>query len=218
MIGGIAMFKLRSLQHWTEGHLHTLAHEKRVARVALELFDLLIVTHGLGVEHRRLLRMGAVVHDVGRCRGENNHAARGATMILQDRSLPLTPPERRLVAYLTQYHRGAVPALGEDGILVRGDGRAAALRMLALLRVADALDCRSLPSPAVRLRLRADRLCVECEVPDGVSVGKARRAFDKPKKFRLAEQLLNCRVLVKLRRAPTGRPQAQRPQGQLVGV
>ena len=197
---GIRTFKLHRLQTWVDSHLGSIVHEKRVARLALELFDLTRAQHGLTLEHRRILRMACLVHDVGRCKGDKNHEIRGAEMLLRDRALPLTPPERRVVAYLTRYHRGDVPDLGDDEILSRGDGRAASLRLLALLCAADALDCRSLPSPDLQLALHGDQLHIRCTVGSDVSITRARRAYLREKKFRLVERVLGCRVSIKLRR------------------
>lgn len=199
-INGINRFKMKSVRRWSEKRLGTLRHELRVARLASSLFELTRPFHELTSEHHRLLRLASILHDVGRCRGERNHARRGAAMLLRDRHLPLTPPERRILAYLTRYHRGPVPSVGDDGILIRGDGRAHAWRLLALLRVADALDCRSLPAPGVTFQLRADVLRTTCVLPDGVSTDRARDAFDKRKKFKLAERALGLRVSVKIKR------------------
>ena len=61
-----------------------------------------------------LLVLAALVHDVGRAFGEDNHARVGAEIILENEKLTAT--ERRRLAYLTRYHRGRVPEAGEEEI------------------------------------------------------------------------------------------------------
>src|SRR5207237_257997 len=122
-----------------------------------------------------------------------------------DPFLPLTPTERRHLAYLTLYHKGTVPAAGRDAVLGRGDGADRLRRVLALLRAADALDSRSLQSPRLVFALvsarpavrgnaarREPRLRVTCYLTEDCA--KARRVYRRRKKFRLLEELLGCRV------------------------
>src|SRR5687768_4927228 len=111
-----------AVERWVARHLNgTVRHERRVAAIASQLFDLTRNLHGLSLAERRLLRLGALVHDVGRCVSKQDHPAEGACMLLDDTTLPLTPVERRALAYLTQYHRGQVPTARGDAILRRGD-------------------------------------------------------------------------------------------------
>jgi hypothetical protein len=180
------------------------------------LFDLTASLHGLAsLADRRLLQFAALVHDVGRCEGKEAHPASGAAMVLSDESLPLTAAERRAVAYLTLYHRGAVPAAGADDVLHHdADDAERLIKLLALLRAADALDSRSLESPQLVFALvpgpaRAGtgagartgerarpRLRVTCYLQ--TDSAKARRVYERRKKFRLLEDVLGCRVEVEI--------------------
>jgi exopolyphosphatase/guanosine-5'-triphosphate,3'-diphosphate pyrophosphatase len=124
----------RLLCQWVRNHLGRTAHERRVARTCSALFDILRPLHHLPARERRLLRLAALVHDVGRALDDDEHPTLGADMVLQD--LPLAMPCSRLrrLAYLTRYHRGAVPELGRDEILRPGDRRSATRLLLAILR------------------------------------------------------------------------------------
>src|SRR4051794_11717300 len=90
-----------AVRDWVRRRLGSVAHELRVARVAKMIFSLTRQWHGLGATECRLLGLGALAHDVGRCMGEKRHARNGAEMVLADRWLPLGEVERRRVAYLT---------------------------------------------------------------------------------------------------------------------
>src|SRR4051794_23911798 len=86
------------------------SHERRVASIALRLFDLLGQQHGLGPDYRQVLRIAALLHDAAKPHGTRGHHIRGAEMILADADLRLSAWERRASAFLVRYHRGAVPA------------------------------------------------------------------------------------------------------------
>src|SRR6476620_390194 len=93
-----------AVERWVVRRLGSTDHERRVAAVAATLFDLAAPVHALDDSDRRLAQLAALVHDVGRCEGEEDHPADGAAMILAATSLPLTDVQRRQLAYLTLYH------------------------------------------------------------------------------------------------------------------
>jgi exopolyphosphatase/guanosine-5'-triphosphate,3'-diphosphate pyrophosphatase len=189
--------QLHDIHRWVRHRLGDTRHEQRVTAIAARLFDLTAPLHGLGRRHRRLLKLGALLHDVGRRDGAADHHRRGARMILRGRGLWLTESQRSAAAFLARYHRGRLPYWGEDPSEVKNKSRRQMLMLLGLLRAADALDYRALTPPTLTMRLRGDRLSIACHTdtdPD-----KARRAFDRRKKFRLLERLLNLRVRVQIR-------------------
>jgi exopolyphosphatase/guanosine-5'-triphosphate,3'-diphosphate pyrophosphatase len=168
-----------------------------VAQLARTLFDLAAPMHHLAAADRRLLRLAAVVHDVGRCNGADGHAADGARLLLADMWLPLSAAERRALAYLTRYHRGAVPKLGEDDVLRPGDDHRRLRVMLALLRAADALDSRAVPTPRLVFALRGRRLHAGVYLAEDSA--KARKVYGRRKKLKLLEAVLGCHVDVEIR-------------------
>ena len=180
------------LERWVKRHLGVIDHERRVAEIASKLFDLTWPLHGLCGDDRRLLCLGAIVHDVGRAIDDDLHPQEGARMILEDDELPLDDPQRRALAYLTRYHRGKVPPHGCDDILRRHDDADSLRTMLALLRAADALDSRSIESPQLMFELVGRRLNIACILTEDTA--KARRVYTRRKKFKLLEELLDCRV------------------------
>lgn len=183
-------------ERWAQRRLGRIGHERRVAAIASTLFDLTRELHELSASHRRLLRLGAIVHDVGRSVEDRRHPAIGAEMLMEDSHLPITNQDRRRLAYLTRYHRGAVPEVGYDGILRDGDAKKTMRRILALLRAADTLDNRNLTPPRIVMSLKGRKLNVTCFIEDDCN--KSRRAFSKRKKFRLLEDILDCKVDVQI--------------------
>ena len=187
-----------AVEKWVRRRLGQTLHEVRVAEIAGTVFDLTAPLHSLDRAGARLLRLASLVHDVGRSVDDAEHPAHGAAMILSDETLPLSTAERRALAYLTLYHRGAVPELGDDDVLHPEDDHGRLLKLLALLRCADGLDSRSLESPRLVFALIAGEgslrpaLRVTCYLQS--ESDKARRSYQRRKKFRLLEEVLDCRV------------------------
>jgi exopolyphosphatase/pppGpp-phosphohydrolase len=196
---GRAAPKTRLVARWAMFRLGRIEHEARVARLAVRLLDITENLHDLSLHHRRLLRLAALVHDVGRSKDDEDHPAVGARMIRQSVELPLKKSDRRALAYLTMFHRGSAPPLGQDGILKRRDDRPTLRLILGFLRAADALDCRWLAAPRITLHRRGRRLRVVVHLRDNSE--KARRAFNRRKKFKLLEEMLDCRVELEIRHA-----------------
>lgn len=182
----------RAVEKWVHGQLGTIRHEQRVSEVAQKLFDLTWPLHGLGRRERRLLRLAALVHDVGRAIDDRTHPKQGARMVLEADHLPLSRFERRALAYFTRRHRGDVPEPGSDKYLDADDDGRTLLTVLGLLRAADALDGRSLESPRLVFALLGRELRISCYLDSDCL--KARKVYSRRKKFRLLEQLLGLRV------------------------
>jgi exopolyphosphatase/pppGpp-phosphohydrolase len=184
---------------WTRRRLGSLRHERRVLAAADAIFRLLQPLHRLEEADRRLLRLAAIVHDVGRCVNAATHAQVGAGILLADESLPLTPRQRRALAYLTRYHRGAVPESGFEEILRPGDERPTLRVLLAILRAADALDGRQLGQspPRIALKLRGRKLKIRVTLEQ--ESRRVRKYFSRRKKFRTLQRELGVEVCVALR-------------------
>ncbi|HEY8667339.1 MAG TPA: HD domain-containing protein [Tepidisphaeraceae bacterium] len=185
----------RAVERWAERRLGNIDHELRVLEIATALFDLGAGRHRLDPSHRKLLRLASLLHDVGRCKGAQNHHHRGARMVAKSK-LPFDDAQRRALMYLTRHHRGRVPALGAERDLIARDDRAPLRAVLALLRAADALDNRSLAPPRLQFALQGRQLCIRCRLAEDSP--KARRVFRRRKKFHLIEKLLGCKVELRI--------------------
>src|SRR5262245_47456112 len=85
--------KQQSAERWAQRRLGRLDHERRVAAIASTLFDLTHARHRLGTPEKRLLFLGAALHDVGKKVNVKRHPTIGARMILSSASLPLSGTE-----------------------------------------------------------------------------------------------------------------------------
>jgi exopolyphosphatase/guanosine-5'-triphosphate,3'-diphosphate pyrophosphatase len=177
-------------------------HERRVAAITVKLFDLLAPRHALSGKYRQLLHLAALLHDAGRVYGSEGHEHSGAALVLADRSLSLSPRQRRAIAYLVRHHRGPVPdTLSDQQILHSGDNHSRLRILLGILRASDALDSRRLRPKAIIIKRTARKLRITCLVRDQIS--KARRRLGGASKFALLEAEFGLRVRLRIKREAT---------------
>lgn len=184
----------RAVLAWVRGHLGKTRHERRVARVASRLFDVTARRHRLNAGHRRLLRLAALVHDVGRGLDDDDHPSEGAFLLLANQSLPFSSSDRRALAFLTLHHRGSLPDLRRPSILASEDRFDELNVLLALLRAADAVDSRRRGPARVRFELDRSRLKVHAVVA-------RKRSAIRERKLRLLGPAIGCDVAVRVRAA-----------------
>jgi exopolyphosphatase/guanosine-5'-triphosphate,3'-diphosphate pyrophosphatase len=149
------------------GRLHgfDLAHGARVTRLALALSAQLGPAYGLTDADQWLLARAALLHDVARKAGRQQHHKRAA-VIIREAAIPVGDRERRLIALVARYHRKALPSLAHEEFAILPSADQFRVSLLAgILRVADGLDkvvphrpaclCCRQESTAVRILLRA---------------------------------------------------------------
>lgn len=118
-----------------------LAHARKVADLALALYDAVADRYGLPARQRRLLEVGALLHNVGLTTDPPAHHLVGRDIVLRHQIEGLTPRERAVVACMVAFHRKKVrPALEPAFLALGKKGQREALRLAAILRVADGLD------------------------------------------------------------------------------
>jgi len=127
-------------------------HAAQVARLALALFDQLPRLHGLPASARSILEAAALLHDIGHAVSPNRHH-KHTYYLVSNADIPgFSDQERRLVAIVARYHRRSAPDRHRPDLedLSQGELRLVR-RLVAILRVADALD-RSHHQPIAALR------------------------------------------------------------------
>ena len=127
-------------------------HARQVARLALQLFDQLATVHGLPASARSLLEAAALLHDVGHAVSPQRHHKHTFYLVQNADIAGFSDLERHQVALVARYHRRTPPDRGRPDLADLSPGELRQLRRLvALLRVADALD-RSHHQPVGDLR------------------------------------------------------------------
>lgn len=74
---GQTVSKFVWFQNWASAHLGDIRHERRVVAIASRLADITLPLHDLTRADLRLLKMAALVHDVGRSVDHKNHPSAG---------------------------------------------------------------------------------------------------------------------------------------------
>lgn len=140
------------------------AHAHHVADLAGVLFDALAGEHRLGRRERRLLRVAALVHDLGLFVGTSSHHKHSEYLINASDIFGVRAAEKAIVASIARYHRRALPAATHPGYasLSRQD-RSTVSKLAALLRIADALDRGGQRIRLSKVDLRADELVLSIE-------------------------------------------------------
>lgn len=138
-------------------------HSQRVAQLALFLYDGLkdaglvtpspeapnigagnLVPLNLDHDSRAVLQAAALMHDVGKAKGAENHQKNSYRMIRGlARPLGWSARELELAAVVARYHRGALPRpRGKTMQLLELPDRRIAMELAGILRLANALDMR----------------------------------------------------------------------------
>ena len=155
---------------------------KRVADVALRLFDEIRPDHGLGPRHRLLLHVAALLHEVGGYVSNRSHHKHSYYLIANSEIFGLNREETVLAAHVARYHRrsGPKPSHPEYMSLPR-ESRVTVSKLAAILRVADALSrghVHAALQPAIRTPgRRLDHLRPQRDRP---AAGTAGRAVPRP--------------------------------------
>jgi len=117
------------------------AHSHHVARLALRLFDATRQVHELGPSQRELLEYAALLHDVGLYVSHTKHHRHSHYLIMNGELRGFTPDELQLIASVAGYHKGAPPKVSNEGLAEMPlETAELAIKLIAILRVADGLD------------------------------------------------------------------------------
>jgi exopolyphosphatase/guanosine-5'-triphosphate,3'-diphosphate pyrophosphatase len=172
-------------------------HSRQDARLAVRLFDLTADLHYLDERYRYLLYCAGLLHDIGYVKGYWGHHKTAYRLIMKANLPDLSERERKIVANVARYHRGARPKLSHKGFAaLEPDEREIVTMLGAILRLADGLD-RGHTDAVHDLDawLEDDRFVVLVDCPDGCSA----EVWAGEKKGRFLGDVLGVRVEVRQR-------------------
>ncbi len=116
-------------------------HGTSVARYATQLFDQSRTLHNLSLEHRLLLEVAALLHDIGAFIGMTGHHKHTHYLLTATPVMGLNQSQMAIVANIARYHRKSEPKIQHDTYKVLSPkDRVVVAKLAALLRLADALD------------------------------------------------------------------------------
>jgi len=116
-------------------------HSKQVAELSVRLFHELQPEHRLEKRFELLLKIAALLHEIGMFIGDRSHHKHSMYIIMNSELFGLTKRDITLIALVARYHRRSTPRpYHEEYTSLDRDSRIAVAKMAAILRVADALD------------------------------------------------------------------------------
>jgi CHAD domain-containing protein len=205
------------------------SHSQRVAQLAVLLYDGLkdagLVAANLTAEKlaagsvgalspdfdsRAVLQAAALMHDVGKAKGQEKHQKKSYRMIRRlERPLGWSAREMEMAAVVARYHRGALPRpQGKSLEVLELPDRPIAMELAGVLRLANALDTRHVRhgdggenSPRLEVSLQ-DRVVVVRAAGYSALDGSAESVAAAR---HLLETVLRRPVLVRSLRASAGR-------------
>jgi exopolyphosphatase / guanosine-5'-triphosphate,3'-diphosphate pyrophosphatase len=118
------------------------AHTEHVARLALEIWDVLAAAgvHPGRADERELLWAAAMLHDVGTAVDYDDHHKHSRYLILNAGLPGFSPRETALIGQAARYHRKGQPGLREFAPLARKGDEDLLARCAAVLRVTEQLE------------------------------------------------------------------------------
>jgi CHAD domain-containing protein len=131
---------------WANGLDPDFPHSERVASLALQLYDGLLASGWRpavdAISARSSLLAAALLHDVGKSKGEKGHHKTSFDMIrAHGNPLGWKPADLQRAATVARFHRGALPTRKHKSLRdLLPDEQKATIQLAAVLRLANALD------------------------------------------------------------------------------
>jgi len=193
-------------------HQSSTRHDEHVRRLAVSLFDRLVPLHRMGLPERRLLELGAVLHDIGHFINKKGHGRHGEYLVRNGKIAGLKGWKRDFVACLVRYHNTkSDPDLDHKLYASLDPLRRRQLRALtSLLRIAEGLD-RDHKQAVAEIAVNLDRSDLDIRVRfRAVPTGKVTRTLAAAqRKAQLLEKEFGVRVRFRKLAARPGRRAAR---------
>ena len=116
-------------------------HTRKVAWLAVTIFERLRPLHGLPPVHGQLLEAAAYLYNIGHFVNESRHHKHSLYLVANSDLAGFSEWERLVIANLCRYHRKSMPQLTHPEFqTLDAEGRRAVVLLAPLLRIALALD------------------------------------------------------------------------------
>ena len=115
-------------------------HAEKVSEVALKIFDKTKYLHGLQDNSRKLLKIAAILHDIGIFVNTRRHHKHSHYLINSSQIPGIIEKEREIIAAIARYHRRAFPKnTHPEYSYLSSEAKVTVTFLSAILRIADAL-------------------------------------------------------------------------------
>ncbi len=118
-----------------------ISHGKKVADLALKIFDQTEKLHHLSATEREYLEVAALLHEIGLSISHALHHRHSYYIIKNAELLGFTENEKEIIANAARYHRKSHPKIKHEGFrLLSLEDQQLVSKLAAILRIADGLD------------------------------------------------------------------------------
>ncbi len=129
-----------SARNIAQRYLDDENHAHAVEKFSLKIFDSMRNLHMLTDRDRMLLQVAAILHDIGKFVNIKKHARHSYNLIKGSEILGLSDREIEMVALIGRFHSDSKPDILKDRLPLDSEDRVKVAKMLAILRLGDALD------------------------------------------------------------------------------
>lgn len=148
-------------------------HLKALFRLSGEIFDAMKKYHGLTKRHRVLMECIAILHDCGKYISLAEASSCSYTIIMASEILGLTHKERELIASTVEFNRKPVEPYDNMSDRFTQDEYLTILKLLAILKVANALDrSHKQKIKNVSMKVKDNELAINIEANSSLALEK----------------------------------------------
>lgn len=148
-------------------------HLKALYRLSGEIFDAMKKYHGLNKRHRVLMECIAILHDCGKYISLAAASSCSYTIIMTSEILGLTHKERELVATTVEFNRKPVDPYDNLSDRFTQEEYLTILKLLAILKVANALDrSHKQKIKNVSIKVKDNELVINLEASSSLALEK----------------------------------------------
>lgn len=116
-------------------------HAAAVEKWSMLLFDKLARVHGLGERHRLLLKVAAILHDIGKHVNLRRHYFYSYRLIISSDILGFSEAEKHIMANIAFYHSKGLPSDADANFAsLTPNQKVTVSKLSAIIRLADAID------------------------------------------------------------------------------
>lgn len=148
-------------------------HLKALFKLSSEIFDAMKKYHGLGKRQRVLMQCIAILHDCGKYISLSEASSCSYTIIMSSEILGLSHKEREIIATTVEFNRKPVEPYENLSDKFTQDEYVTILKLLAILKVANALDrSHKQKIKNVSMRVKDRELVISIEANSSLALEK----------------------------------------------
>ena len=148
-------------------------HLKALFKLSSEIFDAMKKYHGLGKRQRVLMQCIAILHDCGKYISLSEASSCSYTIIMSSEILGLSHKEREIIATTVEFNRKPVEPYENLSDKFTQEEYVTILKLLAILKVANALDrSHKQKIKNVSMRVKDRELVISIEANSSLALEK----------------------------------------------